>query len=195
LLLPSRMSASHGPTPEAATLIRSSPAAGAGRGTSSTTTTSGAPKRWIRAAFMFAPNQCRKLIPRARSDCCACGELSCTATLPRNPMNLRRLTQTCSSRIKPTIGQRRASQQKIAAEGRDGSKTEAAARRGDVRFTPRNRTRVYEYTPYPRYQLQKRQSSCKDLAPQPGPPHTHPFSFFFAGVARVSTWGSRDTHS
>jgi len=47
------MSASHGPTPEAATLIRSSPAAGAGRGTSSTTTTSGAPKRWIRAAFMF----------------------------------------------------------------------------------------------------------------------------------------------
>src|SRR6516162_1690713 len=53
LLLPSRMSASHGPTPEAATLIRSSPAAGAGRGTSSTTTTSGAPKRWIRAAFMF----------------------------------------------------------------------------------------------------------------------------------------------
>src|SRR6516225_3826810 len=49
------MSASHGPTPEATTLIRSSPAAGAGRGTSSTTTTSGAPKRWIRAAFMFAP--------------------------------------------------------------------------------------------------------------------------------------------
>src|SRR6516225_2393368 len=47
------MSASHGPTPEAATLIRSSPAAGAGRDTSSTTTTSGAPKRWIRAAFMF----------------------------------------------------------------------------------------------------------------------------------------------
>src|SRR6516162_3428527 len=56
LLLPSRMSASHGPTPEAATLIRSSPAAGAGRGTSSTTTTSGAPKRWIRAAFMFEPS-------------------------------------------------------------------------------------------------------------------------------------------
>src|SRR5215475_1037609 len=55
LLLPSRMSASHGPTPEAATMIRSSPAAGAGRGTSSTTTTSGAPKRWIRAAFMFVP--------------------------------------------------------------------------------------------------------------------------------------------
>src|SRR5215475_7413501 len=53
LLLPSRMSASHGPTPEAATLIRSSPSAGAGRATSSTTTTSGAPKRWIRAAFMF----------------------------------------------------------------------------------------------------------------------------------------------
>src|SRR5215831_17642380 len=50
LLLPSRMSASHGPTPEAATLIRSSPAAGARRGTSSTTTTSGAPKRWILAA-------------------------------------------------------------------------------------------------------------------------------------------------
>src|SRR5215468_3444431 len=50
------MSASHGPTPEAATLIRSSPAAGAGRGTSSTTTTSGAPKRWIRAAFMFKPS-------------------------------------------------------------------------------------------------------------------------------------------
>jgi hypothetical protein len=42
-------------TPEAATLIRSSPAAGAGRGTSSTTTTSGAPKRWILAAFMFEP--------------------------------------------------------------------------------------------------------------------------------------------
>src|SRR5262249_26045944 len=39
----------------AATMIKSSPAAGAGRGTSSTTTTSGAPKRWIRAAFMFEP--------------------------------------------------------------------------------------------------------------------------------------------
>ena len=96
-------------------------------------------------------------------------------------MNLRRLTQTCSSRIKPTIGQRRASQQKIAGEGRDGSKTEAAARRGDVRFTPRNRTRVYEYTPYPRYQLQKRQSSCKDLAPQPGPPIPTPSLFSSRG--------------
>ena len=41
--------------PKRRTLIRSSPAAGAGRGTSSTTTTSGAPKRWIRAAFIFAP--------------------------------------------------------------------------------------------------------------------------------------------
>jgi hypothetical protein len=79
LLLPSRMSASHGPTPEAATLIRSSPAAGAGRGTSSTTTTSGAPKRWIRAAFMFKPSLIVQETDPSRSLGLlrACGERPC----------------------------------------------------------------------------------------------------------------------
>src|SRR5262245_38388165 len=124
LLLPSRMSASHGPTPEAATLIRSSPAAGAGRGTSSTTTTSGAPERWIRAAFMFAPlivqetDPSRSLgLPRVR----------------RAPVDGRAAQETdefaishanVPSRMKPTRRQRCASRQKFAAEGRDGSRAE-----------------------------------------------------------------------
>src|SRR6476659_9395275 len=45
LLLPSRMIASHGPTPVAATRTRTSPVAGLGRGMSSTTITSGGQKR------------------------------------------------------------------------------------------------------------------------------------------------------
>src|SRR5205085_6622137 len=58
LLLPSRIRASQGPTPVAATFTSTSPDPGTGTATSSTTITSGPPKLWIRAAFMLsAPAQ------------------------------------------------------------------------------------------------------------------------------------------
>ena len=55
------------------------------------------------------------------------------AALPRNAMNLRRLMQNCPSRTKPTRGQSCASQQKFAADGRDGSNaTEPFGDRSDL---------------------------------------------------------------
>src|SRR5262249_10830868 len=52
LLSPSRMMASHGATPAAATRTSTSPAPGSGTGMSCTSTTSGPPDRSIRAAFI-----------------------------------------------------------------------------------------------------------------------------------------------
>ena len=116
------MSASYGPTPEAATLIRSSPAAGVGRGTSSTTTTSGAPKRWIRAALMFAPLIVQEIDP-SRS----LGLLR----VRRAPMDGRAAQKSdefALSHANVLVEdeayhkvQRCASPQKLSAEGRDGS--------------------------------------------------------------------------
>jgi hypothetical protein len=50
-------------------------------------------------------------------------------------MNLRRLMQNCPSRTKPTRGQSCASQQKFAADGRDGSFA-SVERSRHVGFTP-----------------------------------------------------------
>src|SRR5215470_988640 len=51
LVLPSRMRAPQGPTPAAMTRTSSSPAAGTGRGVSSTTITSGGPEWWNPGRF------------------------------------------------------------------------------------------------------------------------------------------------
>jgi len=67
LLRPSRMIASHGPTPAAATRTSTSPSPGDGSGTSSTTTTSGGPKRWIRTAFTSC-NRVRSASPDYHCD-------------------------------------------------------------------------------------------------------------------------------
>src|SRR5215469_12157757 len=58
-LFPSRISASHGPTPAAVTRTTNSLSPGVGHGISSMTIALGWPKEWILPAFMFSPNDTR----------------------------------------------------------------------------------------------------------------------------------------
>src|SRR5580658_4428107 len=76
-LFPSRRSASHGPTPAAATRTTNSPSFGLGHGISSITIAFGGPKWWILPAFIFPPEddpaRCQANVSEMPNPLCSCG--------------------------------------------------------------------------------------------------------------------------